>query len=231
MHGLIKLWIIEKESGILIFEQVFEEIQIIDSDLISGFFVAMMSFAQETTNQEIEFIQLKQIRISFKLLYRFIFAIATEHDVEYEETEEFLKKIHERFESKYKNVLQQGFVGETSIFNNFAQDIEDVLGKKSKHFGFIQESAEVIKKYLDVAKGDWGNVKSAIKQKILNPRMDFQDPKIKIITLVKDKFENTVQDVKKAVETKIRKKLKISTEEDTIKLLDQQSEEKEKKDQ
>lgn len=226
MDGLIKLWIIEKESGVCIFEQTFEEIQIIDSDLISGFFVAMMSFAQETTKQTIEFIQLKQIRIAFRFLYRFIFAVATEHDVEYQDTEQFLQNIQERFETKYKNILQQGFVGEVTIFNNFAQDIEDILGKKSKHFGFIQVSTEALKKYLDVAKGDWTNVKTAIKSKILNPREEFQGPQIKIISLVKGTIENKVSDVKKAVETKIRKTLKRSAEEKADKIEDQKPEEK-----
>ena len=189
MDGILKLWIIDKESGICFFDETFQELpKDTNPDLISGFFIAILSFGQEIADQDIKYIQLTQLRIYFHQVDRYVLTIYTTNDIDPDAATEALVKIQTRFSDKYSQVLKNGFIGETSVFNSFASDVEEILGGPAQDLGFFDEQTENLKAYYDLAKSQWKSLRRQLIQQI--DRINEQHEK------TKDKLKERLEEAK-----------------------------------
>jgi hypothetical protein len=147
MEGLLKLWIIHRQIGAVIFEQTFDDMPTdINSDMIGGFLIAILSFSEEIAKQEIEYLQLKDMRLIYHIAPKYIIAVATNNRKNYDSIENALSKVETRFEENYSSILKN-FTGEISVFNNFGSDIEGIFDTKSKSLKFLETQHEKIKEY------------------------------------------------------------------------------------
>lgn len=167
MQDITQLWIIDKEAGICIFEQNFKPMPTeINADLVSGFFIALINFAQEMAGQSIEFLQLKTLRIYFSPIQSFVFALAVSPSPETnDKIYSMIGKIQNRFETRFQTILEKGYFGQTSLFDSFATDVEAVVGQKAESTSFLKEKAEEVKKYYEIARNEYNTLKIQLLQR------------------------------------------------------------------
>jgi hypothetical protein len=167
MKEIAQLWIIDRDAGICIFEQNFQPLpKEVNPDLISGFFIALISFAQELTDQDIQYIQMKAMRIYFQQAEKFVFAIASPAEIEStDNVQKVIVKLEDKFKTKYQTQIEKGYFGYTSVFESFAADVEEVVGEKATSWAIIKEKAEELKVYLDNAKSEYNNLKLFLLQR------------------------------------------------------------------
>ncbi len=137
---LSNLWIIEKNSGICIFEQSYMEVNM-NSDLISGFLVAMLNFGKELANKDLQSIQFNDLKISFKEQEKYIIAIAITDNANSRDVESFMELIIKEFAEKYEDKLDN-FHGQVDVFNDFGIFVENLVNKKA--LGMILLKSKVI---------------------------------------------------------------------------------------
>lgn len=165
MNGLMKLWIIDQDAGISVFDQTFEKsAENMDSDLIGGFFMALLGFSQEIAKTQIQYMQLLPFRIYFYPMTHHVIILATENFVTPEMATNIALKIKNRFELKYKKILAKEFTGNVAIFNDFAQDVEQVLETKCICHKIFQEKSELLQMHYENSKNAWVNLKNQITQ-------------------------------------------------------------------
>jgi hypothetical protein len=156
----IKLWLMDRNAGICIFEQSFEDMpKTLASDLVTGFFYAMLTFSNEIASQDVEFIQLRDIRIVFHGQDRLLFAMATTNDADHEFTGRLLRDLERRFQDKYKKLLEKGFLNNTAVFEGFANEVEAEIGRKSTTISFVQTQVDKFKVRYEGVKTDFNNLK------------------------------------------------------------------------
>jgi hypothetical protein len=186
MEGILKFWIFDRYSGFCIFEQTFEELPgNVNSDLIGGFMIAILSFAREIANEEIQFLQLKHIRISYHISEKYIICVATSNDTDVERTELALNAVHRKFDAQYHAIFEGGIVNDVSVFNNFAADLEHIFNAETKHLAYLRKRSEKIKQFLENGKDQWQNLQKMVSDqlKIFGDwkltSLDEVDPKVK----------------------------------------------------
>nr|MDO8083970.1 hypothetical protein [Candidatus Sigynarchaeum springense] len=151
----LKLWLMDRNAGICIFEQSFEDMpNTMASDLVTGFFYAILTFSHEIASQDIELIQMKDIRIVFHGEGRLLFAMATTNDADHAFTERLLRDLGHRFQDKYKDLLEKGCINNTAVFKDFAQDVEAEIGRKSTAVAFVQTQVDRFKMRYENVKTD-----------------------------------------------------------------------------
>jgi hypothetical protein len=156
----IKLWLMDRNAGICIFEQSFEDMpKTLASDLVTGFFYAMLTFSNEIASQDVEFIQLRDIRIVFHGEGRLLFAMATTNDADHEFTGRLLRDLERRFQDKYKKLLEKGFLNNTAVFEGFANEVEAEIGRKSTTIAFVQTQVDKFKVRYENVKTDFNQLK------------------------------------------------------------------------
>jgi hypothetical protein len=156
----IKLWLMDRNAGICIFEQSFEDMpKTLASDLVTGFFYAMLTFSNEIASQDVEFIQLRDIRIVFHGEGRLLFAMATTNDADHEFTGGLLRDLERRFQDKYKKLLEKGFLNNTAVFEGFANEVEAEIGRKSTTIAFVQTQVDKFKVRYENVKTDFNQLK------------------------------------------------------------------------
>lgn len=196
---MIKLWILDRNAGLCIFEQAFEDLpKTMASDLVTGFFYAILTFSHEIASQDVEFIQMRDIRIMFHGDGRVLLALATKNEVDQGYASSFLHSLEHRFSEKYQVILEKGQLNNTSLFVDFAHDVETELGRKSTSVSFIQTQAVRFKQYYENAKKDFIKLKQNMTQDVrgfTTPLVDFiknqvTNPKYKLISA--DKISRVV---------------------------------------
>jgi hypothetical protein len=166
-NEIIKLWIIDREAGISVFDQSFQELPSeMDSDLVGGFFIALMSFSQEIAKQSIEFLQLKQIRFYFYIMKYHLLILASSLELDQENAAMISAKIQKRFEEKYQNVIGDKFVGDVSVFNDFGDDVEEELGQECTCHSHFEEKPELLHKHYTNMKKEWRSLRTQIKDQL-----------------------------------------------------------------
>lgn len=202
MNGLNKLWIIHREAGVCVFEQSFEELpKNINSDMIGGFLIAILSFSQEMADQEIEFLQLKNLRIIYHITPQYIIAVGCNQNANYKELEKLLAQVETRFELKYHNVIGKGYSGNTTVFNDFATEVEKIFDSKSTALKYFEERLDDIKGYYEDKRSklfDFYNKMFVEKQFIT----EYNGLIGKVISPLK-KLGNLKKDVEKKIKNKI----------------------------
>ena len=165
MDGIYKVWIVERVGGICIFEQTFQELPgIFNPDLIGGFLMAILSFAEELAKQAIDFIQLKNLRIIYHITKEYLISVACSNETIHEMMENALETIQKRFDEKYKTFLD-GFCGNVSVFKTFAKDVEQIFQAETKYLAYVQKRGEELKEYLEQARGEWENLQELVTKR------------------------------------------------------------------
>lgn len=160
------LFILEKESGICVFEQNYVDITKdgMPTDLISSFLSAILSFAGETFTDEIQHIQFSNRKIIFEFSEHVLFVVivsdaapATDAQIK-----RIIRRIAEKFNAKYTPHFETSSYMNVEIFNGFSEDLYEIVKREplslkimqfldfSDHFKkiekfFTQKAAQVIK--------------------------------------------------------------------------------------
>jgi hypothetical protein len=183
------VWIIDQEAGISVFDQTFANIpEKIDSDLIGGFFTALLGFSQEIANSQIQYLQLIPFRFYFHMMDRFVIVLACANHIDPESATLLANRIQHRFEIKYKNILSKNFNGNVSLFNSFATELEDEFQLSCLCHSEFLNKEDVVKKYYKKSKLTWQKMKDQILQHTQNMKcIDHQGLCCQVIS---NKFTN-----------------------------------------
>jgi hypothetical protein len=135
MQGVHSLWILERQTGICLFEQTFEGSSgKVDADLIGGFLSAISKFCEELVGEEIRLIETPSMRILYHGAEKFIVVLLLENTVIVPVAETMLKEISLLFTQKYATYLETGQLANVAVFNDFAAEIEHRFERKATCF-------------------------------------------------------------------------------------------------
>jgi len=140
---LESIHIINAESGISLFIRKYTSIPIKTDDIIFvGFLKAMEDLSQETKNESVQEIILKESKIVFhKRMYIIIVGITPKSD-ETEKTRNILKKIGDKFIEEYKTQLKY-FSGKISDFDGFAETVDKIIVEEYGLKPGLEKSSEI----------------------------------------------------------------------------------------
>ncbi|HME51353.1 MAG TPA: hypothetical protein VKM55_03995 [Candidatus Lokiarchaeia archaeon] len=154
----------DRQIGTCIYEQAFEDLpnKSMASDLVTGFFYAILAFSNEIAAQDIDHIMLKDIRIQFYGNDRLIFALATKKDADQETAHQFLHGLAHRFSDRYQLVIDKGRLNSTGVFLDFGRDVEAELGRESTSISCLQTQTDKFKQYYENAKKNFTQFKESM---------------------------------------------------------------------
>jgi propanediol dehydratase large subunit len=215
MSEILKIWIIQKDSGICVFEQSFSESAVtIDSDLIGGFLSAILNFSDEVIKSSIQYIQLNDYLLYYDFSRDFVFVYLCEPDVSVKNIGKISEKTVKSFGTHFEQPGQLSFTGDVSKFNTFASETEQILESKSYYHKFLKGMNEQIQER-------YGKQLSIFKKYLVNPftedsalQKDYQMINSKIyekISSTVEKFEGLRDSMFEKI---ISVKKKITKEED-----------------
>ena len=128
------LWILDYNSGICIFEENYKDWSQngIGTDLIASFLTAILSFANETFIDAIQFIQFADHKIIFEFEKQFLFVIAVSNaNVSEEKMKKTIDKIAKKFSIKYRAILNNHQLkGNTTQFDDFSKDLKKIVKRE-----------------------------------------------------------------------------------------------------
>jgi hypothetical protein len=122
------IWILELKSGINVFEQNYSDVPM-DSDLISGFFMALKNFGREITHGEIEEIAFNNMKIFLKSSKNLLLACSATEIASKKAMNELLDVILFEFEHQYGSIFTN-WAGNCEIFLPFQDFVQRLLNKK-----------------------------------------------------------------------------------------------------
>ncbi len=135
MQGVHSLWILERQTGICLFEQTFEgSSNKVDADLIGGFLSAITKFCEELVGEEIRLIETPSMRILYHGAEKFIMVVLVENSVNIAVAESMLNEISSLFTQKYARYLETGQLSNVAVFNDFTSEIEKRVERKATCF-------------------------------------------------------------------------------------------------
>lgn len=125
MDPFISLWITERLSGICIVEAHFRESAIDpkQTDLLSGFIVALLEIANEINADGIEHIQLGNARIVYDINPRYIIVSWVDPDAKPKVVARHIEKVRDSFNANYASKLET-WSGKIDDFDGFHADID-----------------------------------------------------------------------------------------------------------
>ena len=122
-------WIIQNLSGICMFEASFMEIDM-DSELISGFLMAIQNFGKQLTKTPLDHIAFKSLRLTLLVKEDIIVIIATVPNAEESEIYTLLNDLEDKFLGKYQQILKE-WDNDVSKFYSFKEDVETIIRKEA----------------------------------------------------------------------------------------------------
>ncbi|TFF90764.1 MAG: hypothetical protein EU548_01365 [Promethearchaeota archaeon] len=133
---LENLWVLEKQSGICLFEKSFVENQSekISVDLASAFLTAISSFVDETFSDGIQSIDFQKRKIHFRFRGRLLFIFIFSKSVKsaHRAKEKLMNRIIDEFYEQYQHILdEQEVLSNISQFSSFSDKLEEILESKS----------------------------------------------------------------------------------------------------
>jgi hypothetical protein len=155
---ILKFWIIQRDSGVCVFEQSFSESAMnLDSDLIGGFISAIMNFSDEVVHSKIEFVKLKDYLLFYDFSKEFIFVYLCSEDAQVRNIKKISDRVVATFAERFELNSEQGFTGDVTKYGDFAGEIETLLDTKSFYHKFLKEFNQQIKesyqsKYFELQK-------------------------------------------------------------------------------
>lgn len=135
------LLIIERESGVCVFEGMFREDELgVDADLMGGFLVAMLQFANELQEDTIQAIRLRKRQIVYDVSKNLIVTAAVRPGVDADAIQDTLRRIRKDFKHRYKHQLS-AWDGNVEQFDAFGDQLRD-LGIEAATTGTNTDAAE-----------------------------------------------------------------------------------------
>jgi hypothetical protein len=166
MEDLYKFLIIEINSGLCIFDQTFKSFENqFDGSLLSGYLFAILTISQELTEDEIEFIKLKNLKILYNLSQKFLMILIASNELNVDYVQAKLTILQEKFRSRYEHLFQDEFSGNVTPFHSFAQVVEHELERETKHFRYINKRANQLQEFFDQSKIKWQDFQDTLKDR------------------------------------------------------------------
>lgn len=135
LRGLQKLWIIDRQTGICLFEQTFAKPpREVDSDLIGGFLTAISKFCEELVGEEIASIRTQNLQILYHAAEKFVVIVLLPNNINNEIAQSMLNEISILFVEKYAGYLDAGKLANVSVFQDFAVEMEHLYNAKTACF-------------------------------------------------------------------------------------------------
>ncbi|MFX0072261.1 MAG: hypothetical protein ACFFAO_14335 [Candidatus Hermodarchaeota archaeon] len=136
------LWILERRSGICIFEENYLDFtkEGISTDMVGAFLAALLSFARETFTDEIQNIQFSNRKVFFKFSKHLLFVTICCNDKNnHHKIKEISNEIEEKFNLKYEKIFENdGWNGNTSTFREFSSDLSEIVKNKPLKLKFLE---------------------------------------------------------------------------------------------
>ncbi len=126
------LWIIEKNSGVLLFEENYKDFtkEEISVDLVTSFLSAILNFIDEAFTDEIQFIQFSSRKILFQFTEYVLFVVIVNNN-EYSDgakVKQVINEISARFYENYQHIFEgQRFDGRIARFRIFSDDLRKIV--------------------------------------------------------------------------------------------------------
>ncbi len=124
------LWILNRDSGICLFEQNFGDkstVSQLDSDLFTGFVSAIFSFFQAIKESSIDMMVLQDGVLNYRVSDLIVIVILSEKTELAATTKQFLSEIEHKFLSDYKSALETNLGDDVAIFQPFSQKLEQIV--------------------------------------------------------------------------------------------------------
>ena len=118
------LWILE-DSGIVLFHRVFDEK--VDANLFGGLLSALNSFAEEISKSGLSNFELSNKRFSLLKAKNYLFIANASKKINLKKVHSELEIIKDRFFEYYQDDVLNNWNGDTRLFSNFENKIEDSL--------------------------------------------------------------------------------------------------------
>jgi hypothetical protein len=155
IEGIYHFWIIHKGSGLTMFSQEFEGLaSSSDSDIVGGFLVAILGFAQEMAGQDIDFMQLKDMRISYSIQGDYVMVAITSNSADPDRIRAMLNLVQNKFIEKYSVILAKE-LHDISKFYDFAKVTEKIFEAETKYLSIIKSRADSLDDYFKNASQEW----------------------------------------------------------------------------
>lgn len=163
-NSMISLWILDRESGICIFNQEFSKLVThLDPGIIGGFFSATITFYLKLLGKEVMHIHMEGLRLHFHYTNHSIIAVALKDDVKSYQVNIFLGKIAVFFDDRYAKYLNKDVI-EKKVFRHFANDLEAFIGRKSQKISYISESKEFLKNRQELTNIEFNRLQYVLKE-------------------------------------------------------------------
>lgn len=118
------LWILE-DSGIVLFHRVFDET--VDANLFGGLLSALNSFAEEISKSGLSNFELSNKQFSLLKANNYLFIANASKKNNLKKVHSELEIIKDRFFEYYQDDVLNNWNGDTRLFDNFENKIEDSL--------------------------------------------------------------------------------------------------------
>ncbi|MGV9172249.1 MAG: hypothetical protein ACOC4M_06010 [Promethearchaeia archaeon] len=183
------IWISERESGVIIFEEIYTDITKsgISTDMILNFLSALVRFADEVFVGEIKHIKLSNHKIFFDFLKHIMLVISISDKIVIDEAKVniLIERIGKKFDLKFKHLYNQElWYVNVDVFNSFSRDLREIINKKPKSIKIVD------------------NISFSEKVKKLNKAIDYETNKFLIR---KQKLEKVYEESIKRLESKKEK--------------------------
>lgn len=166
MPDIYKLWILHNPSGISLFEQTFEELNgDADSCVVAGFLFAIANITKNITRQEIEFVQMHNVRFSYLVHPKYMMIVVSSKETKTSRIIQVMQEIQSKFEQKYLSLITPIFSGNVTEFKEFAHDVETIVNHDTKYFQFIDKRNEQLKEMFQTHANEWLTMKKSLEAK------------------------------------------------------------------
>ena len=157
------LWILESSSRLCIFEENYVDFikEGKSTDIVSSFLAALLTFADETFIDEIQFIKFSKRKILFKFsdYLLFVFAINDKDINKDHQIKAICNIIINQFNEKYAYIFENdNWNGNISMFETFSEDLREIVDReplKIKIFELfdLKEHFKKLESYIKKKKG------------------------------------------------------------------------------
>jgi hypothetical protein len=166
-------WIIHKSSGITIFSQQFDN-QLTNSgmeDLIGGFLIAIIGFAKEIVNQNVELMRLSEVTLHYNIKDDFIMVALTSNSVDPGRIRILLDHVQDRFHKKYQDSIKSKFITNVAIYHDFSKITEEIFEVETQYITILRSRASSIEEFFQQTSKDW----AFLHQKIIDQTKSFSN--------------------------------------------------------
>jgi hypothetical protein len=165
MDDLLVFWILHKNSGICLFEQKFATMsETFETDLVGGFLIAILGFSEEIVSQEVDYVQLQDLRICYNISDDFVMALITNNNIEPEKANGMLNHVQKKFQEKYQTQIQNKFFSDVTPFRSFATEVEKIFKVETKYVSYFKNRSENLQDYFACAEDNMSKIQTLMKK-------------------------------------------------------------------